>query len=307
MEFKKVKLSRCDDQVASDLDVFYPSGQSDDQLLTPYPIIVERVDGKWVLLHGFGKIKQFRHSSFETAPAYIIDEKNFVDKWITIINYQRSIRKFYPIEIAHIIKLLKGRNIDKRIIATKIADSMGVNRGFQIVDKYEKLIEVPEHIAEFLIPKTGSLKIWQRFAGRSEEIFEKLLELAQPTLSEFLEIEQNLYEIAKRQKSDIDKIAKDLSFDRLLKDKKPRTAIKEIRKILKEKRFPVITKHRKKINNYLKRIRQSGNITVQPDPTFETKTLKLKTTISNEKDLHDLQEFLSEDNITALKKMLENL
>ncbi|MCF7740529.1 MAG: hypothetical protein K9N00_01925 [Candidatus Marinimicrobia bacterium] len=307
MELKKVKLSRCDDQVARDLDVFYPSGQTDDHLLTPYPIIVENIDGKWALLHGFNKIKQFRNRSLKTAPAYIIAEKIFVDKLIIIINYQRSIRALYPIEIARIIELLKNKNIDKRILATKVADAMGINRGFQIVDKYEKLLEVPEYIVEFLIPKTDSLKIWQRFVGKKERIFQKLLELAPPTLSEFLEIEQNLSEIAQRQKSDIEKIAKDLSLENLLRNKKPRTAIKETRKLLKKKRYPVITKHRRNIDNYLKKIRQPGNISLQPDPTFETRTVKFETTITDQQDLRDLQDFLSKDNLATIKKLLENL
>lgn len=306
MEFKKVKLSRCNDQVARDLDVFYPSGH-DDHLLTPYPIIVEKIDGEWALLHGFNKIKQFKNSSLENAPAYIIDEEDFVNKLIIIINYQRSIRELYPIEIARIIDLLKNRNIDKRIVATKVADAMGINRGFQIVDKYEKILKVPEYIVEFLLPKTDSLKIWQRFVCKKEKIFQKLLELAQPTLSEFLEIEQNLSEIAQRQKSDIEKIAEDLSLENLLRNKKPRTAVKEIRRLLKEKRFPVITKHRRNIDNYLKKIRQPGNISLQPDPTFETRTVKLETKITDQKDLRDLQGFLSDENIAAIKKLLENL
>src|SRR6056297_2377665 len=104
MEFKRLKLSQCK-IVSRKYDIFYNASDKKGEIVTPYPIIVEKDDKNYNLLYGFSKYKHYKNNSYQYVPAYILGSTAVIDKIQTIIRYQRAQRSLYPIEIAKVIDL----------------------------------------------------------------------------------------------------------------------------------------------------------------------------------------------------------
>lgn len=304
MEFRRLKLSSCRIN-SEELDIFYKNEKHPVDIMTPFPIIVEKNRSKFDVIYGFQKYRNYKNKNYTEIPAYILENPTLIKKVTTLIRYQRNQRELYPIEIAKIIKILLSSGVEKKVIATDIADSLGINRGYKLTDKYLELNTIPQYIIDFLLLKTDSLKIWSRFTNRNENIFKIILDYTSPTLSEFLEIEKNLFEIAKRQNSSIDEAAAEYNLFSIIQENAQN--IKKIRKILQEIRYPILSRHRTRINNELKNLKVPENLFVEPDKSLETKSISLSAHITSEEDISRLRNFLNEENVSKLKDILDLL
>ncbi|MCF7886697.1 MAG: hypothetical protein K9M80_09395 [Candidatus Marinimicrobia bacterium] len=303
MEFKRLKLSNCKID-SKELDFFYVRRNRFQNLIDPYPIIVEKCKGVFNILYGFQKFLDYKEKSNNYIPAYILAQIDLLKKIKIIIRYQRAQRDLYLIEISKIISFLLHNGIEKETIATEIADILGINRGYKVLDKYKKLVNIPDYIIDFLLPRTDSLKIWSKFVNRNEKIFKTLLEKGKPSLSELLEIENNLYELSRREASGIDEISQSLQLFRLLDED---NSLKRLRSRLKAKRYPLLTKTKKKINTQINKLDKPGNIELIPDKNLETKSFKLVANIKNIKDIKQFRQWLNQADLDQINKILESL
>lgn len=305
MEFKRLRLSNCRID-SSEFDIFLNPDDRPAALISPYPLIVEPHNNSYMVIYGFQKFRSYKNQAYKYIPAYILAEDSYLDKMKTIVEYQRARRTLYPIEIARVISRLESKGIDKKTLATEVADSLGINRGFKLIDRYRSLLHIPGYIVKYLVNKTDSLKIWSRFIDRHEKILKSIIEEMNPTLSELLEIEKNIFEIAKREKKTPDSIAEKYGLFSIIEENSS-SSIKKIRRILKKARYPFLTRQRSKINKLIQDIDRPQNIRIKPDQTLETKILEISAMIKDEKDITRLKKFLSENNIIQIKNILKKL
>ena len=303
MEFKKLKLSRCKIK-STELEIFNQQEQDLISTLTPYPIILEQKNNDYMVVYGFQKYRAYTRHDKNYIPAYIIKNISFLDKLILICRYQRAQRELFPCEIGQIIALLKKHDISNKLVATEIADALGINRGIKLIEQYHKLTQIPNYINDFLMGKTDSLKIWSRFVGRAEKIFKNIIEKASPSLSELLEIEKNLFELSRRENKNIDELAEELDLFLLIEN----NDIRAIRNRIKEKRYPLITKHRDQVNQCIQKLNLPNNVSVSPDQSFETKTIKISSLLRDPEDLDRLIRAVSDKkNISIIKNIFKIL
>ena len=305
MEFKRLKLSNCRISYL-EFDIFLNQDNKSPALISPYPIIVESDKNGFEVIYGFQKFRSYKKHDYKYIPGYILSQDSYLNKMKMIVEYQRSRRTLYPTEIAKVITRLEEYGINKKTLATEVADSLGINRGFKLIDKYRSLVHIPEYITKFLVNKTDSLKIWSRFIDRDEKILKSIIIETKPTLSELLEIEKNIFEIAKREKKSPDSIAEKYGLFSIIEEKS-KASIKKIRSILKKARYPVLTRHRSKIKKLIQEIDRPQNIRIKPDRNLETKMLEISVMIKNEKDITRLEKFVNEHNIIQIKNILKQL
>jgi len=304
MDFKKLKISDCK-MVDKKWDFFFSEEEVKTSLLSVNPIIVEPEGNKYVLLYGFKIVEAFQERDKETIPAYILNKLPLVEKIKKIAEYHRQKRSLYPIEIAKIIDKIEDK-VKKEKLATEIADALGINRGYQIIDEYKSLNEVPEYIARFLTKKDASLKLIRQFRNRDESVLKKILDKCEPTLNEFMNISKNLYEIAQREDKNIFEIVEELELDRIL-SKQGKQAVGKIYSLLEKRRYPIKNEYETKLRNELKKIDSPSFIKINPDWSLETRNLKFEAKISEERELDQLIDFFKGVDKQPLIKILSEI
>ena len=205
--------------------------------------------------------------------------------------------------ISNILNYIDNIELDENHQKRYISKKLKISPKAKIVETYKKFRLIDNSIANFLIQKKAPLKIWEYivdFSQQEQNFFVKLLATTKPSMSNFLEIVENLSELQKIDEFDITKL------DIILNDDID-TKLTRIREIVNQKRYPNLISHKIKISELFNQISKPNNLKLQYDQSFEKKEIRGFFTISKDDEIENIKKFFSEKNIKIIKKTLEKL
>ena len=190
---------------------------------------------------------------------------------------------------------------DKKIyISTKLKISLKP----KVVELFKKFNFIDPLITDFLIMKKAPLKVWEyitNFDKTEQNFLIKLLKTTKPSMSNFLEIVENLSEYQ------LTNTNLDVSELEYILDDDIDNKLSRIREFINIKRYPTLTSHRDEISKIFNQISKPNNMNLQYDQSFEKKEIRGSFTISKENDINDLKRFFSDKNIEIINKTLKKL
>ena len=118
-----------------------------------------------------------------------------------------------------------------------------------------------------------------------------------------------MLEILRREDIAPEKLTAEMSQVLIEKAEKiqPSQKLEIFRSKIQERRFPQMTIHRKRLNNFLQTIQLPSAVEIEFNPNFEERGYRLKAEIRTPNDLRELTEFLNSAAQSDLKHLLEIL
>ena len=144
------------------------------------------------------------------------------------------------------------------------------------------------------------------FSIDEQIVFKEIIKIVKPSLSNFLEILENLVEYQKLSSESFTNIFKELELVTILHEDRD-DKLQFIRDKIMNLRYPTLFKHRRQITSLFAEISKPNNISLHYDQAFEKKEIRGFFTLSNAESIEDLKRFLSTDNQKKLIDILKNL
>jgi len=209
--------------------------------------------------------------------------------------------------ISNLLNYLEKMEIDETDRKRFISSKLKISSKSKIIETYKKFSLIDNTISEYLVRKKAPLKVWEYLTATNENcqlFLKQMIVITKPSLSNFLEVIENIVEYQKISDLSLDEIITEVEniLEDESEDKLPR-----IRENIQNKRYPTLTSHRKEVSEIFIKISKPNNLNLQFDPNFEKKEIRGFFTITKDEEIKNLQKFFSEVNIDNLKKTLKKL
>ncbi|MBN2280205.1 MAG: hypothetical protein JXQ65_06475 [Candidatus Marinimicrobia bacterium] len=186
-----------------------------------------------------------------------------------------------------------------------ISEKLHLSPKPKTIETFKKFSLILPQISDYLVEKKAPLKVWEYLTILNEndqKIFLKLIKTFKPSMSNFLEIVENIAELIQLQKEG-DIIHQ---IDKIINSNSPQPLM-QIKETIVQLRYPVLSAHRKDILEIFANLQIPNNLTIHFDTNFEKKEIHGSFTICNNDDILKLQHFCREINIDNLKNILKKL
>jgi len=252
-------------------------------------------DKYWIPVYGFGGIPD---TGIE-FDALVYDENTSYEVVLWDILQTGNLNVF---DIAKVIQLLEKHSpaYDKILWARRL------KIGLEQWDKIKILSHFKIEWKIFLVSKNVPLKRIIHFSDHDlRELLEPLLSL-KPGINILEAIANLLSELAHRQEVSLDMIWEELEIPLILTSSEMQSTLKlqTIRKKLYEARYPIISRYRKLLNEYLALMPRTAGVDLFTDQNFETSGLRLQADIRSRGDIEKLESWLKDHKI-HLEKIID--
>jgi len=244
------------------------------------PVVVKQTPDQFVIVSGFRRIAACRQSTCATIPCRILPDETPAAVCAEIaIAENLSQRALNFVEQARCLALLRettgGLNSAKAA-----AETMGLACNKKLIAKLNMILVAPDIIQTGLATGTLSLPVALALSAFSRDdalALANLFERFPMGLNKQREIVQNVREIAIREDRTARRVLEDDSFQAILRDDAldGNQKTRQIRVLLKKRRFPRIAEAEKAFNEGLRQLGLGGEVQVTPPPGFEGSTITL--------------------------------
>ncbi|HPC35527.1 MAG TPA: hypothetical protein P5268_04430 [Candidatus Marinimicrobia bacterium] len=290
-----------------------PDSHKPDSSLFIRPVFLHSTCNGFIILYGFDYISEIYKYGGKNVPAFVIPKSQSLFSALNIVtDFIRCSRPLWPIEVARILQLCNHQRFSdtKKSAFFKKLTAKDLTRTLE--GRYLALIGLDPLFHKFLIEKKAPLKTWFLTAECPPIIQDLILILiteCQPSLSTFEEISRNLLEILRRETITPEQLAAEIKpiLAGISEEIQPSQKLEVFRNKIHERRFPQMTIHRERVNDFLQTIQLPAAVKIEFDPNFEERGYRLKVEIRTPNDIVELTEFLNSAAQSDLKLLLEIL
>jgi hypothetical protein len=232
-------------------------------------------------------------------PVYIIPDNFSTMKQLEIVtDYYLQNKNLNYLIIANLLQYLDTIHDSEPEKQQYISQKLNISPKPKILEKYKKFTAIDSKLSRYLIQKKAPLKLWEqvtRYSASEQQLLLSIITETVPSLGNFLEIVENLLELAHIYSVMPGEILENLKISELLEQEESQK-LPLIREKIMQLRYPNLTDHRKEIEGLFSALPKMNNLNLQYDRSLEKKELRGFFTITGEKDLQRLEIFFSAEN-----------
>lgn len=268
---------------------------------------------KYQIIDGFKRINLAKKLGIEKIFAYIYDKEELDDfEGFKLTFYENiTVRDFNLIEKAHIIKnLIERFNLNEDIVAKRYLPLLKLEPHRRIIKSYIALNKLDNEVKEYIIINELPLSVASLFLNflyeEQREIikFFSKIKLNTNLTKEFLIF---LDEVSLKEEKKVKEIIEGIEIKSILENEEysPSEKTLFIRKILKRKRYPLLTKIEEDFLINQKRLKLLPKMKIVPPPFFEGDSLKIECEFKSTKELKEIgQKILELTNLQEMKNLI---
>ena len=277
-------------------------------LISP-PLIVERIEPKFVLVSGWKRVYACLQLSLTHIPVYLLDEKDDYRAFLFCLYENWAFRNFNIIEKAHILHKLNGFIGDEKKIVKQFFPILDIPANLSYFDIYLKMALLDSAWKKIIFEKKMSLSTAQLLTEFSPEDREALLPFILPMnankLKQFCE---DLHDLSKKtgHSPKIILSAQEIMSVSQSENLSPLQKSERVRSLIRAKRYPTLSSWEKTFGTSLKKAHLSKDVAFDSASFFEdgefAVTFSLKNQQAFQKRLSKLQDLLSDEDLFSLFK-----
>ncbi len=270
---------------------------------TLFPPIVRYLNGRYIVISGFNRVKASLSNNEKTIIAYAINpdlhECQYIIKSIISLSFQRPLTHAeLTTSIGKLNEFMEIHEIAKRSIGI-----FNSELNTRIIQDYINLKSLSETGLQLLHKGVISFKTAKKIITLPEETIKMLLNLfskIKASNNKQLEILQYIMEISKRDQIKFEKVIENSEIQHIISDKnrEPVLKTKFLREFLHKKRFPALFTARQSTRQKISNLKFGKQIKFTPPENFEGLNYSLSFTAKNYK------EFLL--NVKKLNEVVKN-
>jgi len=273
------------------------------------PIVVQPLSpGKYRVINGFKRLQIARELNFSSLPVCILRENLSIFEVLTVLFLSHPQPLSFG-EKVRIIGIMSQLGLSSSQICNNFSSFLGIDSSF-VCESYIRISHYRPHLLSYIFSHNFSLKQALIIEGLSFKEQDTLVSLAS-CLSlkgyDFLNILIDLKEIATREGKSVYEVIESTGILDIGKDVKLTRSqkIDSIKKTLKERRYPCLTKVNRELDKLRREIQSSSGLKFIWDEGLEGK-VKAFIEITHTDDVKKVVANLSnEDNLALLSKFLE--
>ncbi len=276
------------------------------------PVYVRSKNGNYQLISGFSRVKIARELQIKEIPAVLIDETVSLEKTLRDILLEHLVSaSLNLVEKAKLISILESVKIDPQRIDQTFLPLLELPPDPDLLDKIKKILGWPAEMQTYIETFDLSLKQTDGFRTLSEKeqiLLAKLGLQLQIRSVELSEIARMLYEISKKDETDIHTIYRNLDIEKIIKneDWTRSQKITKIKERLYEKRYPRLHAWNNDLQNLNKTMKLPEKTRLQWDRSLERPGIDLRCQIQSTEDIKTIVEVLSKnENQESIARMLK--
>jgi ParB family chromosome partitioning protein len=295
-EIKNVKL----DQIESEDETYrITTNDNTDDLVASIqrigiinpPLLVQNISN-YKIVCGFRRISASRRLGWNNMDVRILDantKKLECVKYAIVDNaFQRSLNL---IEISRSVNMLYGFLDERNHLGMEMA-AMGLPENRSLIKKIKKICHLPMTLQNGILSNTLSLSMALELGSLEKETgkgFSKLFANLKLSLSKQREMLTLVKEIAHRDDAFMLEVLNDNAIQNILNNNHfdRNQKVSKIRRYLKQRRFPIITKAEQTFETHVKRLNLKAGVQLIPPENFESTKYTLRFTFSSYDELQD--------------------
>jgi len=288
---KEIDISKIDMKDLKYIVHYRPEIQKLAENIRPFglnePVGVTDTGNSYIMLYGFARMLVYKQFKNKTIPANVYDAATDFERMEISINDNRFYRNFSPYEKALFIKKTREELTLSHSEKQKLYEMMALPRSEERIEKYVKILELPEKIIENIHKEktdVNEIFLFLNFrGGEMQSIFDLFKLKLRMNYNEIKRALNYLHDIALRERKTVADILTDFSCI----DSK-QAAIEGLKKAA----LPSLFAAEKEFAGQLSRLGVPGNVKVQHSKNFEKSELYLNSVLKDEQTIDVLVEFL---------------
>lgn len=277
----------------------------------------ELPSGKYQIVHGFRRVLACRDLHFEAVEAWVYNLENLGDLEgfrISLLD-NLAIRRLNLIEKATVLyKLFHQFGLEKQVVIRDYMPLLNLEPSSEVLGGYLQLYQLEGEVQNYLVAEEIPLKLALELLRFSPEDQRQLVRLASSlklTLNTFKELISLIEEIMGREDITLENLLDELDIPGILASSilpVPQKTEK-VRKILKQRRYPLLTSLEDQLQEKLKQLRLPKEVLITLPPFLEGDRLKVTFQFRNikelEKILMKLQELIRREELKDILRLLK--
>lgn len=250
------------------------------------PPLLRKIDGRYIVISGRSRIKALALNEVSKVPAMVVtDQTSELACCLKAISSEAFQRPLGPAEVISGIKLLLHHTNTADIAAGSI-QTFHSNLSEPFVRDMNKISNLPDPALELIHNGMISIKTARRlteFSDTVQNLFLNLFSKIKASSNKQLEIITHLFEIAARDKIQIENLFCEPAIMSLLSDGETPPGVKadRLRAHLQEKRFPTLSETRARIQGMIEKLKLGPGIKLLAPDNFESPDYTLSFTARN--------------------------
>ncbi len=288
--------------------VFELENRTDQQNFIKPFIAVKKKDMAEILIDA-GRLSYYKTQKNSEIPVYFLAANStFFELLTAATDYFLFDHTLNNRIIAKILNILETTSIDRQTYAAFVSKKLKIPPRKTVTEKYRAFNRIITPVSDYLISKKAPLKAWEYIAispTDDQQFYAQLIADLKPSLGNFLEIIENLTETNKLNARNFAILKKELRT--ILEQDEKKNKLYQIRHKIQEFRYPLLTKHRDKINELFSELNRPEQINLQYDRSFEKKEITGFFRIDTANDIDAIADFFKEKNRKTLQKIIKKL
>jgi len=259
-----------------------------DGLISP-PVLVKKQQ-RFIIVSGFRRCAACRQLDWRDIPAALLEPDPGPLACLRLAIAANALqRELNLIETARCLEKLAACLKDRQQV-TAAAQDFGLPANPGMIDKLIGLCRLPALLQEAVLDGTlafaAAVELGKLNVGDAI-IFCKMFQQLRPSLNKQREIITAVREIARRENTDIEKILQDAQIRAILDDDRRERGrkVRDIRSLLYGRRYPAVSKVRRRFAEYVKDLGLAPGIQLTAPPNFEATTYTLQLSFDNLEEL----------------------
>ena len=264
------------------------------------PVKLIRNNDRFTVLCGWKRLHVVTSlNNFEYLPAYVYSPDEISIPDFILLAYYDNYHRINELDKALIIKMMveKG-NVTRESLLSDYMPLLGIPASFRNLEKYSALSSLDKDILNSFYQEKYSIDHLCLFSeiedpDERNTIYKKIFLKKRFNLNESREVLKNIREIARKEGKNINSLLEEITSD--LDDIPGK---QDLRRILKERRYPKLSAAENKFTRLLKTMEYDPNVLLKYDQNFESNELEFRIRFNDPYQL--------ENSIKRLKTEIQN-
>lgn len=282
------------------------------------PILVSgcACEGKYQIIAGFRRAYACRELGLDVVHAniYPVDPENPLAAFCLALYENLAHRRFNDIEKAMILKKLIGQfQCPGEDVIQDYMPLLGLASNDKVLEIYLKLAEFDDNLKQYIVAHDFPLALIELLASLSPEDRQAVFTLAAALklgVNKVKELATHADEIARRDGCSLSQILADPRIQEILRQAPTPQKAEQVRRVLREKRYPQLTALERNYQETLKRLHLPHALRMQTDPNFEDDDLAVTFRFQTPEQLQAIASALlaisKKEDLLTLLSLIEN-
>jgi ParB family chromosome partitioning protein len=259
------------------------------------PLLVrERKDGRYQLICGFKRTETLHRLSIPEAEAFVYPQGALDDLQALLLTMGHNlIRPLNLVEKAQALKKLLAFGVPEKEVIDRYLPLFNLQSNVRILKQVTGLVGLEQGLQEYLVRKNLSLSasaLFLHLDKEGQQAILSLLEALQPGENRVKEIISFLQEISLRDGVSLSSLLARKDIAMILSDQETQRPqrIEQLRRIVKEMRFPRLSGMEKKFAEYKRSLSLPPQISFHPPPFFEGEEFRMELRFKDFRSFREL-------------------